>query len=210
MADPRPLDPLPAELRATLPRRGLVNLFEARAVVRKLENLLADPEFRAAAEEWAGRAADSSARKETSQRRIAVAVMALYPAQTELIRLLAAQSPALTASPLAVEVGTPDSFRQRECFTALIGLTRSHSHRAVPFGDDPALLPMALTRAVSNVVLFGDPGTMARRCQWNGAVDHLDETAGERERTLISRLMAYLHGHGPHPSTFRVDESGRL
>jgi hypothetical protein len=137
-------------------------------------------------------------------------VMALYPAQAELIRLLAAQSPTLTAAPLVVEVGTPDAFRQRECFTALIGLTRSHSHRAVPFGDDPSLLPTGLTRAASRVILFGDPGTMARRCQWNGAVDHLDETAGERERGLITRLMAYIHGHGPHPSAFGLDESGRL
>jgi hypothetical protein len=224
LADPRPLDPLPAELRAALPCRGLVNLFEARAVVRKLENLLADSEFRAAAEEWAVQSAhfsDLSGSKCAStscsapastlvDRGPALAVMALYPAQAELIRLLAAQSPALTAAPLVVEIGTPDAFRQRECFTALIGLTRSHSHRAVPFGDDPSLLPMGLTRAASRVILFGDPGTMARRCQWNGAVDHLDEAASERERGLIARLMAYLHGHGTHPSTFGFDESGRL
>ena len=224
LADPRPLDPLPAELRGALPCRGLVNLFEARAMVRKLENLLSDPEFRAAAEEWTARivhfsdpfgskCASASCAAPSSafvDRRPALAVMALYPAQAELIRLLAAQSPALTAAPLVVEVGTPETFRQRECFTALIGLTRSHAHRAVPFGDDPSLLPTGLTRAASRVILFGDPGTMARRCQWKGAVDHLDETAGERERGLIARLMAYVHGQGPHPSTFRLDESGRL
>jgi hypothetical protein len=65
-----------------------------------------------------------------------------------------------------------------------------------------------LTRAASRLILFGDAGTLARRCQWNGAIDHLDETAGERERGLIARLTAYLHGHGPHPSTFRLYESG--
>jgi hypothetical protein len=216
LAEPRPLDPLPAELRAALPTRGLVNLFEARAMVRKLENLLADAEFRTAAEDWSARAAHFSTPSEckcasaSCARRPALAVMALYPAQAELIRLLAAQSPALTAAPLAVEIGTPDAFRQRECFTALIGLTRSHAHRAVPFGDDPSQLLMGLTRAASRMILFGDPGTMARRCQWNGAVDHLDETAGECERGLISRLMAYVHGHGPHPSTFGLDESGRI
>jgi hypothetical protein len=224
LADPRPLDPLPDELRAALPCRGLVNLFEARAVVRKLENLVTDSEFCAAAEEWAAhvvpisdpseaKCASASCHAPASSfvgRRPALAVMALYPAQAELIRLLAAQSPTLTAAPLVVEVGTPDAFRQRECFTALIGLTRSHSHRAVPFGDDPSLLPTGLTRAASRVILFGDPGTMARRCQWSGAVDHLDETAGERERGLIARLMAYLHGHGSHPSAFGLDESGRL
>ena len=30
------------------------------------------------------------------------------------------------------------------------------------------------------------------------------------ERGLIARLMAYLHGQGAHPSTFSLDESGRL
>jgi AAA domain len=224
LADPRPLDPLPAELRAALPCRGLINWFEARAIVRKLENLVANSEFQAAAQAWAVQSVHlsdpirskcaspscSGPAPSLLDRRPALAVMALYPAQAELIRLLVAQSPALTAAPLVFEVGTPDLFRQRECFTALIGLTRSHSHRAVPFGDDPSLLPTGLTRAASRVILFGDPGTMARRCQWNGAVDHLDEAAGERERGLIARLMAYLHGHGTHPSTFSLDESGRL
>ena len=197
LADPRRLDPLSAELRAALPGRGLVNLFEARAVVRKLETLAADPTFRAEAAEWVG-----------ATPRPALVVLALYPSQAELIRLLMAQSPALVALPAAVEVATPDAFRHRECFAALVSLTRSHSHRAVPFGEDPALLPTALTRAASRLVLFGDPGTLMRRCQWNGPLDHLDETAGERERGLIARITAYLHGRGPHPSTFRLDESG--
>ena len=197
LADPRRLDPLSAELRAALPGRGLVNLFEARAVVRKLETLAADRAFRAEAAEWVG-----------ATRRPALAVLALYPSQAELIRLLMAQSPALVALPAAVEVATPDAFRHRECFAALVSLTRSHSHRAVPFGDDSTQLPTALTRAASRLVLFGDPGTLMRRCQWNGPLDHLDETAGERERGLIARIAAYLHGRGPHPSTFRLDESG--
>ena len=216
LGDPRRLDPLPADLRAALPGRGLVNLFEARAVVRRLEGLAADPAFRAAAEEWARGAvrptgAHSSACRGSSLpcagRRPAVAVLALHFAQAELIRLLMTQSPALSASPLAVEVGTPDAFRHRECFAAVVSLTRSHSHRAVPFGDDPTFLPTALTRAAARLVLFGDPGTLARRCQWNGAIDHLDETAGERERRLIARITAYLHGDGPHPTLFRLDES---
>jgi hypothetical protein len=224
LADPRRLDPLPAELRAALPRHGLVNLFEAQAVLRKLEALAADSAFRAAAAEWAHREAGgcggpgtgctpASCRASAAAcagRRLAVAVMALYPSQAELIRLLAAQSRALAAAPVAVEIGTPDAFRQRECFTALISLTRSHSHRAVAFGGDPSLLPTALTRAAARLVLFGDVGTLARRCQWNGAVDHLDQATGECERGRIARLVAYLHGHGPHPSTFGLEESGRV
>ena len=217
LADPRRHDPLSPEVRAALPRQGLVNLFEARAVVLKLETLAADPAFRAAAEEWASRETRScgAASCQTSPvacvgRRPALAAIALYPAQAELIRLLAAQSATLVAAPVAVEIGTPDAFRQRECFTALVSLTRSHSHRAVPFGDDPTLLRTALTRAASRLILFGDPGTLARRCQWNGAVEHLDEASGERERGRIAQLVAYLHGDGPHPTTFGLEESGRV
>jgi hypothetical protein len=216
LADPRRHDPLPSDLRAALPRLGLVNLFEARAVVRKLETLAADPAFRAAAEEWANReigcalASCRTSRTPCVGRRPALAVMALYPAQTELIRLLAARSAPLAAAPVSLEFGTPDAFRQRECFTALVSLTRSHSHRAVPFGGDPALLSTALTRAAFRLILFGDPGTLARRCQWNGAVEHLDETSAERERGRIAQLVAYLHGDGLHPSTFGLEESGRV
>ncbi len=224
LADPRRHDPLSPEMRAVLPRQGLVNLFEARAVVRKLETLAADPAFHAAAEGWASRSHRTCGSPETGcavascqtssvpcvGRRPALAVIALYPAQAELIRLLAAQSATLAAAPVAVEIGTPDVFRQRECFTALISLTRSHSHRAVPFGGDPSLLSIALTRAASRLILFGDPGTLARRCQWNGAVEHLDEAAGERERGRIAQLVAYLHGDGPHPAAFGLEESGRV
>ncbi len=213
LADPRRHDPLPPELRAALPRQGLVNLFEARAVVRKLETLAADPAFYAAAGAWANRKTCASASCSTSPcvgRRPALAVMALYPAQAELIRLLAAQSATLAAAPVVVEISTPDAFRQRECFTALISLTRSHSHRAVPFGGDPSLLASALTRAASRLVLFGDPGTLARRCQWNGAVEHLDEASGERERGRIAQLVAYLHGEGCEPAAFGIEESGRV
>jgi hypothetical protein len=234
LADPRRLDPLPPDLRAALPRQGLVNLFEARAVVRKVEALVGDAAIRAAAAEWDGRqgrapgACGAACRESAAScvgRPPVLAVLALYPAQAELVRLLAARSAVLapltrpSAPPdgedgrargaFTVEIATPDAFRQRECFAAVVSLTRSHSHRAVTFGSEPSLLLTALTRAASRLILVGDPGTLARRAQWNGPVDHLDEAAAERERDRIAQLVAYLHGQGPHPSTFGIDESGR-
>src|SRR5205807_8553748 len=65
-------DRLPGDLRAALPQRGLVNYFEAQAVVRRLEELFA--------------AAESPGR---------VGVLALYPAQAELIRQLVRRTPRL-------------------------------------------------------------------------------------------------------------------
>src|SRR5207302_6697881 len=47
----------PASLRPALPTRGLVNYFEAQAVVQALETLLGDPGFRADAAAWQGRPA---------------------------------------------------------------------------------------------------------------------------------------------------------
>ena len=70
---------LPAELGEALPKQGVVNLVEARAVVQRLESLALDPVFAAACAHGpiSGPAA---------------AVMSLFPAQVELLRLLIQRS----------------------------------------------------------------------------------------------------------------------
>jgi hypothetical protein len=183
LADSRRVDPMPVELRGCLPDKGLVNFLEAQALVRHLETLLADPHFQAEAARW-----------QQTGRGPTVAVVALYPAQAELIIRLMQRCPALAGSAVDVEVGVPDTFRQRECHTVLVSLTRSHTHRAVSYGDRPASLVLALTRAACRLVLFADPGTLARRSQWLDAVDHLDGPLALQEHGLISRLSAALHG----------------
>jgi hypothetical protein len=58
--------------------------------------------------------------------------------------------------------------------------------------------------------LLGDPATLARRTQWRGAVDHLDETAGERERELIDRLLRCLpRGEASFSVPPAVESAGR-
>jgi hypothetical protein len=216
LADNKPLEHVPAELRAALPRQGLVNYFEARAVVQSLEGLFADPAFRDAAARWqTDRAAPCSQGGHSCGpdgiavgHCPAVAVMALYPAQAELLRLLLRRSPALANLPWAVEVGLPSAFRQRECLAALVSLTRSHSHRAVSYGDGPHGLAEACTRAAGRLILVGDPATLARRSQWQGALDHLDEAAARTERSLAARLVACIQGHGPQARALRLREGG--
>jgi hypothetical protein len=214
LADTPQLEQVPAELRDALPKRGLVNYLEALAVVRTLEGLTADPDFRAASAAWqrqraalcqhAGEVCDVPA---PHGHCPSVAVVALYPAQAELIRLLVGRSAALAGCPVPVEVGPPAVFRQRECLAALVSLTRSHTHRAVSYGEGPHALALALTRAAARLLLFGDPGTLARRSQWQGALDHLDDAAAGRERALAAGLVGYLQGHGTHPHAFRLHES---
>jgi hypothetical protein len=190
---------MPVELRGCLPDRGLVNFLEAQAVVRHLETLLADPHFQA-----------ESARWQQTGRGPTVAVLALYPAQAELIIRLLQRCPALAGRGGEIEVGVPAALRQRECHTALVSLTRSHTHRAVSYGDRPASLILALTRAAWRLVLFGDPGTLARRSQWLDPVDHLDGPSSLQEHGLISRLSAALHGPEAlaGAGAFRLHEGG--
>jgi hypothetical protein len=186
LAGPRRSDRLPSDLRALLPTEGVVNYLEAQAVVRRLSRLVRDPALRA------------------SCPQPAIAVIALYPAQVALLRELMRRSNLPREAAAAIEVGLPDAFRQRECQAALVSLTRSHSHRAVPFGAHPDQVCTALTRARSRLIIFGDHGTLARRAQWQGALDHLDDQAGTREGRVIAALVRYVQGEGRHAGAFRL------
>jgi AAA domain len=176
-------DRVPEELRALVPGRGFVNITEARAVVRKLEEL-----FR-------------------QEKPASCAVIALYASQADLIRRLIHQSPSLAAHAVSIPVGPPAAFRCQEADVVLVSLTRSHSHRAVAYGECPAALELAMTRARRLLVLVGDPGNLARRSQWRGVLDHLDEQAGNREAWLFGQLLRYLQGRGNCQSAFRLSDS---
>ena len=82
LAAPRSTDRVLNDLRSSLPTRGLVNLTEAKAVVRRLEELLSH----------ATRGNGQAYCQESK-----FAVIALSFAQAELIRLLVHQSPKLRA-----------------------------------------------------------------------------------------------------------------
>jgi hypothetical protein len=195
-ADVRQRERLPSALSAGLPGSGRVNYLEAQAAVGVVQSLLAD------------RSLASQARDALPPNDPIIAVLAPYAAQAELIRRLLAQAPGVASSALRVEVGVPADFRQRECLVAVVSLTRSHTHRAVAFGDDPRLLTLALTRARHKIILLGDVGTLLRRVQWQGPLEHLDEAAAQRERELLVGLARCLEGEGPTPAAFRLREGG--
>jgi hypothetical protein len=175
IADPRQRDRLPEDLRGKLPKEGFVNLQEAQIVVRSLAALCRD------AQSANGSAGDGA--------RPAVAIIALQVAQAELIRHLLEQAMTPAASPFKIEVGTPACFQQREADTVLLSLTRSHTHRAVAYSPDARALALALTRARARLLIFGDAGTLVRRCQWEGPLEHLDQRSAQREKHLLSRLL---------------------
>jgi hypothetical protein len=195
LAERRHRERLPPELERGLPEVGFVNLGEAQAVVRYLERLLTDRALAALAQEPAA-----------SAPKPLVGIVALYPAQVELIRRLLGRTALLQAAAVAIDVGLPGAFRDRECAVILLSLTRSHVHRAVTFGDKPEMLTLALTRARSKVVIFGDPGSLARRSHWDGPLDHLDTVAATRERDFALHLVDYLQGRGRHAAAFQLRE----
>jgi hypothetical protein len=190
----------------------MVNYPEAQAIVEALEALVSDPAFQAASSAWQQRqtvcrAAAGSC--EPVPAAPSVAVLCLFPAQVELLRLLVRRCGRIADSGVPVEIGLPGSMAQRECLVALVGLTRSHTHRAVPFSDSPESLVQALTRPVARLVLFGDPGTLVRRSQWHGGLDHLDETAGSLEQALITQLLNELTDPEPVREKFRMTAEER-
>jgi hypothetical protein len=192
LAAPRHSDRLPSELRHGLPNRGFVNYLEARVVVRKLEDLHRKPE-----------GCNGSG---TPKAAPTAAVIALFAAQAELIRQLIKLSPVLAPHAGAIPVGVPATFRQREAEVVVLSLTRSHTHRAVAYGDGPAALVLALTRAQRQVILVGDPGNLVRRSHWQGVLDHLDEAAAQREGQILGQLVRYLQGQGLCKQAFRFCE----
>lgn len=198
LAEPRRHDLLPRELRDILPERGLVNYLEAQAVVRLIRELLEDADTRAEVLTWQ----DSHPANNPG-----IAVLALYPAQVQLIRYLLESVP---LGAVRVEVALPEQMRQRECAIALVSLTRSHLHRAVTYGEGPAQLMLALTRPARRLILIGDPGTLQRRSQYPDPVDHLDVTESEQEQSFAGRLVRYLQGHGMLQRAFVIRELSGL
>lgn len=192
LADPRHRERLPADLRSGLSNQGLVNYPEAQAVVQTLGNLIKEMRLRRLGAEHG-----------PSGSQPTVAILALYRGQAELIRRLIQHDPLLAGLDDQVQVAVPAAFRHREADMVLLSLTRSHTHRAVTFGEGPQMFALAMTRARSQLIVFGDPGTLVRRSQWEGPLDHLNEEAALRERQLITRLVHCLQGcgsdrHAPH------------
>ncbi|HEX3147127.1 MAG TPA: AAA domain-containing protein [Gemmataceae bacterium] len=131
-----------------------------------------------------------------------VAITSPFPAQVAVLRRLLARTPRLAHIPV---VDFADAARH-ECDFMAVSLTRSHVARAVPFGDGPNVLAGLLGRARKKLLFAGDPGTLARRLQWEGPVDHLDAVDAARERAWVAaladcpRVSGPRHRHAPHES----------
>jgi hypothetical protein len=171
LSDPRQRSRLPPAFTAQLPARGWVNLPEAQALLQFVRKRLACTE----------------SVNVPSARPSAMAIVALCPAQARLIRMVAASE----LPDVAVEIDAPGAFREREFDEVFVSLTRSHARLPVSYGEGYPDLALALSRSRSRLVMFGDLGALARRSQWDGPVEQLDDAAARRERRLVERLVRY-------------------
>jgi hypothetical protein len=204
VADAQNRDRLPADYRTALAgASGLVNYPEAQTLVRYLLRLVAD--WHAQADGRLGRLTNGPPPGVPNSCRLSIGIVALYAAQARLIRQLLERTPEILSSPqIQVRVDVPAAFAERESGHVLVSLTRSHKHRATSYGDGPSALICALTRGRDKLVLFGDAGTLARRTEWQGALDRLTEAASARERQIITRLVGYIQGQGRHAQVFQL------
>jgi hypothetical protein len=164
---------VPPEAQAHLPASGVINPAEAQAVLAWLTRHLADGPFRDEALAW---------HQCTGQP--AIIVLSASRAQVALLRAML--GPFVEAS--LVEAHDVEGFRGRECYAAVVSLVRSLGTQAPPFSGHPDDLVCLLTRGCSRLVLFGDPGSMLRRGQWYGPLEHQDDHAGPQEQALLQSL----------------------
>ena len=172
LADGRQRERVPPEHRPHLPGRGYVNYVEAQAIARRMAALHRE--------------------HPANGQTTSVAVITFSPSQAALLRRLIQQDPLLADPHFLITVDVASAFRHREADLVLLSLTRSHTHRAVAFAPSPEELLLAITRARSRLIVFGDPGTLTRRLQWDGGVENLDPLAAARERDLLGRLCPHL------------------
>jgi len=113
-----------------------------------------------------------------------LAITSPFPTQVSVLSRLAGRSARLSRVPVLDSVVAA----RHECDLLAVSLTRSHVARAVTFGETPSILAGLLCRARKKLLLAGDPGTLARRLQWEGPVDHLDAAEAARERDWVAAL----------------------
>jgi hypothetical protein len=192
LSDPRQRQRLPLEVQLRLPKRGIVNLAEAEAVIRALEALIRLSEPVAPAD--AGRPAP-----------LEVAVLSWQPAQVHLLEALweKAQPPTTLAQ---VRFATPARFREHEADVVLLSLCKSPGAQAVPYADEPDDWRVVLAGARAHLLLFGDPSALGRRGQHNGPLGRQTGAAAAWERAVVVRLSKYLDTHDCRPRLPALEE----
>jgi superfamily I DNA and/or RNA helicase len=109
-----------------------------------------------------------------------VGIIAPYKAQIQLLSELVLQAPELDAIRELISVNTVDAFQGQERDVVYISLTRSNEQNEIGFLKEYRRMNVALTRAKSKLVVFGDSATLGKDSFYNAVLDYVQETGGYR------------------------------
>lgn len=110
-----------------------------------------------------------------------IGIITPYSAQVALIKSLITQETGLTSfireNNISIEVNSVDAFQGKECDVILFSAVRSNRRDNVGFLCDWRRMNVALTRAKSGLIIFGDMATLQRGDKhWEGLCSWANES----------------------------------
>ncbi len=111
---------------------------------------------------------------------LSVGIIAPYKAQIQLLNELVTKTPELDVIRELLSVNTVDAFQGQERDMIYISLTRSNEQNEIGFLKEYRRMNVALTRAKSRLVVFGDSATLGRDSFYNAVLDYVQSIGGYR------------------------------
>lgn len=97
---------------------------------------------------------------------LSIGVISPYKAQIEFLKSLISESNLAKVEEVFISVNTIDSFQGQEKDVIYLSLVRSNEEGTIGFLSDERRMNVALTRAKSKLIVFGDSGTIAAKNQF--------------------------------------------
>ncbi len=107
-----------------------------------------------------------------------IGIIAPYKAQVEVIRELINQDATFDEVRENISVNSVDAFQGQERDVIYISLTRSNDKNEIGFLKEYRRMNVAMTRAKTKLVIFGDSGTLGKDSFYNAVVDYAQEIGG--------------------------------
>lgn len=107
-----------------------------------------------------------------------IGIIAPYKAQVEVIRELIKDNPAFDEVRDNISINSVDAFQGQERDVIYISLTRSNDKNEIGFLKEYRRMNVAMTRAKTKLVIFGDSGTLGKDNFYNAVLDYAQKVGG--------------------------------
>ena len=107
-----------------------------------------------------------------------IGIIAPYKAQVEVIRELIKDNPAFDEVRDDISINSVDAFQGQERDVIYISLTRSNDKNEIGFLKEYRRMNVAMTRAKTKLVIFGDSGTLGKDSFYNAVLDYAQKVGG--------------------------------